>query len=186
MIQEVSRGQVFDELAHFSQCYHQGFDQLTLRCTEKKLHKNSARFCTNSWSLELLFSYVSFKLTDRGIILETVVITSVNIVTNLSLYCSGGPIGRPPISVRHLRDMLRNSGVSKNLLRNVSIMGVSKMKPSGIQPRNRSRVSRVALIRLVWFAVFRTSEQSWKIDENSEHIVLLRFLVLAVVIWSAE
>ncbi len=93
-------------------------------------------------------------------IFDTVVMTSVNICTSFSSYEYCGPICRPPISVKHLRDMLRNSGVSRNLLLNVSIMGVSKMNPSGIQFRKRSSVSRVALIRLVWFAVFKTSEHS--------------------------
>lgn len=63
---------------------------------------------------------------------------------------------------------------------------VSKIYPSGIQFKNRSNVSRVARIRLGCSAIWRTSEQSWKIDENSAHIVVFRFLVFVWVICSAE
>ena len=65
-------------------------------------------------------------------------------------------------------------------------MGVSKMYPSGIQLKKRRRVSRVALIKLAWVALFNTSLQSWKMEENSAHITVFRFLVFAEVIWSAE
>ena len=60
------------------------------------------------------------------------------------------------------------------------------MYPSGIQLKNRRRVSRVALIRLVWVALFKTSLQSWKMEENSAHMTVFKFLVFADVIWSAE
>jgi hypothetical protein len=63
---------------------------------------------------------------------------------------------------------------------------VSKIYPSGIQFRNRSRVSNVALIKLGLFAFSRTSLQSVKMSENSLHIVCFRALVLAWVICSAE
>lgn len=41
-------------------------------------------------------------------------------------------------------------------------------------------------MRLGCSAICRTSEQSWKIEENSWHIVVFRFLVLDCVICSAE
>jgi len=47
---------------------------------------------------------------------------------------------------------------------------VSKMYPSGIQFKNRRRVSKVALINDDFCASSRTSEQSLKISENSPHI----------------
>jgi hypothetical protein len=62
------------------------------------------------------------------------------------------------------------------------MIGVSKMYPNGIQFKNRNSVSKVALIKLGWFAVLSTSEQSWKIDENSDVIVVFRFLALVEVI----
>jgi hypothetical protein len=68
----------------------------------------------------------------------------------------------------------------------VSIIGVSKIYPRGIQLKKRRSVSRVALIKLAWVALFKTSLQSWKMDENSAHIVVFKFFVLAEVIWSAE
>jgi hypothetical protein len=40
----------------------------------------------------------------------------------------------------------------------------------------------VALIKLAWVAEFKTSLQSWNMDENSAHIVCFRFLVFAEVI----
>ena len=61
-------------------------------------------------------------------------------------------------------------------------MGVSKIYPKGIQFKKRSRVSSVALIRLGWFAVFKTSEHSWKMDENSCVIEVFKFLALTEVI----
>ncbi len=60
------------------------------------------------------------------------------------------------------------------------------MYPSGIQLQNRSRVSSVALTRLGWVASLRISVHSWKICENSAHMVVFRLRVLADVIWSAE
>lgn len=60
------------------------------------------------------------------------------------------------------------------------------MYPRGIQLKKRRRVSSVALIKLAWVALFKTSLQSWKMDENSAHMVVLRSLVFADVIWSAE
>lgn len=63
---------------------------------------------------------------------------------------------------------------------------VSKMYPSGIQFKNRRRVSRVALISDDFLASSRTSEQSLKISENSPHIWFLRFLIFVCVICSAE
>lgn len=64
--------------------------------------------------------------------------------------------------------------------------GVSKIYPRGIQFKNRRSVSNVALTRLGWFAVLRTSEHSWKIDENSCVMDVFRFLALTDVIWSWE
>lgn len=119
-------------------------------------------------------------------ILDIVVKTSVNIWTSFSSYALFCPVWRPPISVKHFKVTFRNSGISKNLVRKVSMIGVSKIYPSGIQLKNLRRVSRVALIKLAWVALFRTSLQSWNIEENSAHITVFRFLVFAEVIWSAE
>jgi hypothetical protein len=58
---------------------------------------------------------------------EIVVRTSVNICTSFSSYVFCEPVCRPPISVRHFKVIFRNSGVSKNRVRKVSMMGVSKM-----------------------------------------------------------
>jgi len=44
----------------------------------------------------------------------------------------------------------------------------------------------VALIKLAWVAEFKTSLQSWKMDENSAHIVCFKFFVFVEVIASAE
>ena len=150
MDEVVSIGEVFDKLRNCKLPERAVFqDLLTVRWTVKKLHRNSARFWTNSWSRPALFAYVSFKLIDRGMIFETVVRTSVNICTSFSSYEYCGPSCKPPISVRHFKAIFRNSGASKNLLRRVSMIGVSKMNPRGIQLRKRRRVSRVALIKLV-------------------------------------
>lgn len=65
-------------------------------------------------------------------------------------------------------------------------MGVSNIYPRGIQFRNRRSVSSVALTRLGWFAVPRTSEHNWKMDENSWVIEVFRFLAFTDVIWSCE
>ena len=61
---------------------------------------------------------------------------------------------------------------------------VSKMKPRGIQLRNRSRVSSVAFTSGAELAVVRTSLQSWNMAENSAHMVVFRFFALVDVIWS--
>lgn len=47
-----------------------------------------------------------------GTILLTLVMTMLKRMMNLELY--SGPIWRPPISERHLRVTLRNSGTSRN------------------------------------------------------------------------
>ncbi len=44
----------------------------------------------------------------------------------------------------------------------------------------------MVLTRLGLLAELSTSWQSWKICENSAHMVVLRFRVLVDVIWSAE
>ena len=72
------------------------------------------------------------------------------------------------------------------LVNNKSITEVSKMYPRGIQLRNLSRVSRVALMSDVFCASSRISEHNLKISENSPHIWFFRFLTLAWVICSAE
>jgi hypothetical protein len=137
--------------------------------------------------LELLELYVDFRSSDKGMIFEIVVKTSVNICTSFSSYALFWlPVCRPPISVKHFSVTFLNSGISKNRVRRVSMMGVSKIYPSGIQLKKRSSVSSVALIKLAWVALFKTSLQSWKMDENSAHITVFRFFVLAEVIWSAE
>jgi len=84
--------------------------------------------------------------------------------------------------VRHFSVTLRNSGASRNLLLNVSIMDVSNIYPRGIQLRKRRRVSSVVLIRLGWLAVAKTSWQSLKIDANSLHMLAFKFLVFVDVI----
>src|ERR1700749_250578 len=98
----------------------------------------------------------------KGMILEISVSVSVYIATSLSLYAVS--VCRFAISVRHFNVMLRNSATSRNRLRNVSMRlkppgGLSKMKPRGIQLRNHSNVSKVALIKLGDVAELRTSEQ---------------------------
>lgn len=60
------------------------------------------------------------------------------------------------------------------------------MYPSGIQFKNRRRVSKVALINDDFIPSAKTSEQSLKISENSPHIWFLRFLIFVCVICSAE
>ena len=74
----------------------------------------------------------------------------------------------------------------RTLVINKSIMVVSKMYPSGIQFKNRSKVSRVAFINEVFCASSRISEHNLKISENSPHIWFFKFFVLACVICSAE
>lgn len=84
----------------------------------------------NSWSLELLCGYVALRSKLRGIKVEMVVRTSVNILTSCSSYepgWPGPPVCRPPISVRHWSVTFLNSGTSRKRVRNVSISGVSKM-----------------------------------------------------------
>lgn len=130
-----------------------------------------------------------FRSRSKGTMVAIVVRTSTNILTSCSLYafgCPGPPVTSPPISVSTCRVTLRNSGTSRNRVRNVSISGVSKMYPSGIQLQKRSSVSNVAFTKLAWFADVRISWHSWKICENSLHMVVFRFLVLAEVICSAE
>lgn len=115
-----------------------------------------------------------------------VVKTSVNISTSFSSYAFWFPVCRPPISVKHFSVTFLNSGISRKRVRSVSMIGVSKIYPRGIQLKNRSKVSKVDLIRLAWVALFKTSLQSWKMEENSAHIVVFKFFVFVDVIWSAE
>jgi hypothetical protein len=123
----VTVGEVLDELQESAAERFIMSCELTFKCTVKKLQRKSARFWTNSWSLELLFGYVSLRLMVNGMIVETVEITSVNIWTSFSSYVYCGPTCTPPISVKHFSVMFRNSGWGRNRVRRVSMMGVSNM-----------------------------------------------------------
>lgn len=81
----ISIGQILDKLYDMSVfSMLGGAGQLTLRCMPKKLHRNRAKFWTNSWSLELLLGYVVLRSSDTGIISAIVLRTSVNILTSCS------------------------------------------------------------------------------------------------------
>ena len=110
--------------------------------------------------------------------------TRLNRITNLGSY--SGPTLRFTISDRHLSVTLRKSGTSKNRAMRLSTTFVSKIKPSGIQFKNRSIVSSVALISEGFVAFSSTSVHNWNTSPNSPQNWFFRFRALAWVICSAE
>ena len=93
------------------------------------------------------------------------------------------PVAEPPISVRHLRVMLRKSSTSRNL----TDQGIDEFRFEYKAQRDPIQESEEACRELLFtrvreLAVVRTSLQSWKMDENSAHMVVFRFFALEEVI----